>query len=438
MFHGTTSPSDGGSNQKVKTGTLILAILCLLLSWHHANRFSSAVSVGLHAGIASGSRSDLYPVWNGTRAILQGRNPYSVAVAEQNQIATYGNTASALHRVNQYWFAYPIFATFPIMPLALLKFRMANELAFWAFVALIVLSVKWCRGVWNSTTVLYAMLALSTYPIIYALQSRQVTVLFFALLAAALGLLRSGRLIAAAILVALALGKPQLGLAVALPLLIWSVADWNHRKRFVAALAVSSLALIGLGLVISPGWIPAWLDALREYSRYARPSLVTLAAGRIAPAISLLLLVGLMMVLWRIRKSDVAFQVAVSVTFLQLLVPYEPYNEVMLIIPVLWIFDHALLIASYGAGCQITLAALRIALIGGWATNVLGAALWHTSAFGQSIAWQLPGVVILPLLASVVAAMAAVLLSSGALLGLGRSAPLPISETSAIVPLQQQ
>ena len=172
------------------------------------------------------------------------------------------------------------------------------------------------------------------------------------------------------------------------------------------SLTASLVGLTAISIAMTPGWIAGWVSALRHYAQYARGPLVVLYfGGEIGAALSVVLLLGLAAALWRHRQSDLLFQVALSVSVFQLITPYEPYNVVMLLIPAVWIVDNAREIAGSGALNQIALAAVQVALILSWVVNAVGALLWHTSPKGRSIAWTLPGVMILPLLGCVVAMM---------------------------------
>src|SRR5208283_2241528 len=245
----------------------------------------------------------------------------SSEVTEQNQTAVYGTTSKALGIAQEQRFSYPIFATFPIIPLGLLGFRTANEIVFWVFAALTALSVGWLRGRWDSTTALYSVLAFSSYPIIFSLQIRQPTFLFFGLAVGSFALLRSGHLIPAALLAALSAGKPQIAIPVLLPMLIYTMARWHERKRFAISLVAFLLGLISVSSVISPGWITEWLATLRVYSQTNPPSIAVSWFGReIGMAVSVLLFIGLIAALWLHRESDLLFQVASSVAIHELVV----------------------------------------------------------------------------------------------------------------------
>jgi hypothetical protein len=386
----------------MKLRTAILVLVCLVSAWYNAICFSDAGSIGLKHGLSS----DFYILWSASKAIMQGVNPYGPEVTEQNQIVYFGATAKALGSKTEWRFPYPIYATFPLFPLAFLDFRTANEIVFWLFAALTALSVGWLRGKWDRTTVLYCALAFSTYPVIYALQGRQPTVLFFGLAIGAYALLRSGRLVWAGALAALSAGKPHVALAVLLPMLIWTLSRWHERKRFAISSAAFLLGLFITATIASPGWIPEWFATIPHYAQYVRGPLLTLFFGdKIGLAISVLVFLSLIAILWLHRESDLLFQMSGSVTILSLIIPYEPYNLIVLLIPAVWIEDNARRIAETGAVNQIALAAVRIALILSWVINIVGALLWHASPMGRSIAWTLSGAMILPLLGCVVAMM---------------------------------
>jgi hypothetical protein len=385
---------DTGSSAYVKPRTAALVVLCLAAGWYNAARFSSAGRVGLKQGVPA----DMYPLWNGTDAILHGLNPYSVKVTEQNDFGVYGTTAKAAGDKKGQQFAYPVYAALPVMPLELVNFRVANQIAFWLFIALVPLSVGWLRERWDWTTVVIGALSLATYPVIFAIQSRQPTIVFFGLAVGSFALLCSGQTIPAGMLAALSTGKPHIALPVLLPMLIWTSVRWKQQKRFVISLALSLMGLLALSSAATPGWREEWIAALRHYAQYGRGPLVILFFGnKIGAAILVLLLLILIVGLWRRRESDLLFQVALSVAIFQLVIPYEPYNAIMLLIPAVWVADNAHVISKSGASNQVALAAMRVALVGSWVIGALGALLWHTSAAGRSIAWALPGVMVPPL-----------------------------------------
>ena len=386
----------------MKPRIAILAGLCLAACWYYAICYSSEVRLGLKPGVVV----DFYPLWNGSRAILQRRDPYSLRVTEENELAAYGATAKAIGTRVEQRFVYPVHATFPVMPLGLLDFRTASGIAFWLFAVLTALSVGWLRGRWDRTTALYCVLTFSSYPVIYDLQSRQPVLLFFGLAVGSFALLRAGHLIPAAILAVLSTGKPQIALPILLPMLGWALAKWHERKQFIISLGAFSLVTLAITTAVSPGWMREWIAALHAYLQYIQPSLVVSIFGnQLGIAISVILFIALVATLWVHRTSDLLFQVAFSVVIFDLIVPYQTYNAVMLLIPVVWAEDTACLIPVHDWVNQLTLAAMRVALVGSWIANGVGIILWHTSPLGKTIAWLLPGIMVRVLLGSLLAMM---------------------------------
>ena len=358
------------------------------------------------AGLKVGIVGDFYPIWTASKAIMRHVNPYGPEVTEQDQIEAYGATAKALGKKDERRFAYPVYATFPLFPLGLLDFRTANEIALWLFAALTVLSVGWLRRKWDWTTVLYCAFVFSSYPVIFALQGRQPTLLFFGLAVASYALLRSGLLVPAAVLAALSTGKPHLAFPILLPMLLWSLAGWHERKRFAIAFAVSLLVLLSLASIVTPGWIPDWFASLRAYAQLGNPSFaVSFLGNKLGLVVSAIVLLGLIAALWMQRESDLLFRMALSVAVFQLIIPVEIYSAVILIIPAVWAADNALLIKHCGAVNQLALAVVRIAFVEFWLANAVGALLLHTTPLGKSIAWRLSVDMVFPVMGSLAAMM---------------------------------
>ena len=281
-----------------------------------------------------------------------------------------------------------------LLPLSLLPFRVADITLLLLSIAAVALSVPWIRGKWDRKTLLYTILAFASYPIIVGLQMRQPTLFFFGLIVAALALLRSDRTVAAGLLAALAAGKPQIAFPVLLPMFVWALGDWRHRRKFAITVSATSLMLFAASLFMSPGWVPRWLAALREYSTYTYPSIVVEEFGRFGTSISVLLVISLCAVLWLLRDSDLLSQCALSVAIFAVLIPSHPYNLVLLLIPALWAFDNA----PQG----LPLALLRIALIELWAGSILGIVLLHTR---RPLAMAIGDIVSFPVLLSILAVM---------------------------------
>ena len=138
-------------------------------------------------------RTTTFQLWNTSRAILSHEDPYGLEVAERDQLFSYGANAKSLGLANDRQLAYPLPALFPVLPLGLLEFRLADKLALFLMTVLITASIGWLRGIWDGATILYCILAFGSYPIIVALQMRQPTLLFLGFMVSTLALLRSGR-----------------------------------------------------------------------------------------------------------------------------------------------------------------------------------------------------------------------------------------------------
>lgn len=370
----------------MKVLTAVLILFTLTVSWYYAASYWSATERGIPV--------EFYPFWNASRAILIHENPYGFEVTQQNQIAAYGRPSRTMDIDNQQRFAYPVSATLPLLPLGLIPFSAANNIVFVLFSILTGLAVGWLRKSWDQTTFLYSVLTFSAYPVIYDLKSRQPTVFFFGLAVVGLAMVRSQRQVVAAVFAALSLGKPHLGLSVLLAELVWSLARWHERKRFIFSLLLSLLIIFAVSSLVCPGWVLEWIATLRAYSQYNQPSLViSLFGGKIGSVVVALLLVALVTVLWFFRESDLLLQAALSVSVVSFLIPYANYNAIMLLIPTTWIMDNAIFLINSGEFDQFMLSVARVVVILFLGSNVLGAILLHTSRVGKLIGWMLPSMV---------------------------------------------
>lgn len=367
----------------MKSRITILAVCCLAVSWYYAAAYWAESGRGFPV--------EFYPFWNASRAILHGTNPYGAATTQENQIAAYGSPVGNAGIENQQRFAYPVYAAVPLLPLGLLPFPAANNIAFVLFAALTLLSIGWLRHRWDWSTVFYCAFTASGFPIVYDLCSRQPTLLFFGLAVAGLALARSGWLVPAGICAALSLGKPHLALSVSIAELIWTVAEWRQRRRFATSFVLSAVSVFGLSCLLSRGWVSGWISTLQAYTRYNKPSLiVSLFGSSPGLVVSTLVLAGLVFALWQCRSSELLFLAGVAVAVIQLLIPYANYNAVILLIPTIWILDNGSQLASSGELGRFMLGLTRVSIVLFLAINPFGAILLHTSQSGRFIAWVLP------------------------------------------------
>ncbi|MGA2905704.1 MAG: glycosyltransferase family 87 protein, partial [Candidatus Korobacteraceae bacterium] len=268
------------------------ALLCLLSSWYFAGVIAPA---GLGPSAPS-VQQGLFPEWYGCREILHGRDPYRPAVTRQIELTVYGGTQTgSAAPLNQHRFAYPVFFVFLFFPVAVLSFATAQLAALVVSVLLTAISIAlWLprQQFSNFAKLTFTMFAFATYPVMLGLQLRQPTLIIVSLLAAVFFCVQSRRLVLAGVLAALGASKPQLAIAVLLPLAIWSVMAWKTRKAFLLSLSATLSALLLASELAVPGWFSEWLATVAAYAHYAggAPLLADLLHGHLVLPASLLLI----------------------------------------------------------------------------------------------------------------------------------------------------
>jgi hypothetical protein len=294
--------------------------------------------------------ADFYPIWLTSReGLLHHRDPYSAEMTRQIQIGLFGRavdagTAPADYRA----FAYPAFADVLFWPTAVLPFsavRIGLAVILSAATALSV--VLWLRTfrlrVSPVVLVSLTLLTLSSYVVLEGLFAEQVGLLVGFLLAASLAALVDGRLFLSGSLLALSLIKPQMTAFVVAYLLLWSLAQWRVRWRFVGGL-LSVSALLGVSsLLVWPHWIREWLRVVFGYRQYSTPPLVCYLLGnqigpRLCPfLISVLLVTAIALAWWMRDASPTSTEFALTiclmagVTAITLLPGHAVYDHVVLL-----------------------------------------------------------------------------------------------------------
>jgi hypothetical protein len=312
------------------------AVLCLLSACYFSWRIA-LVALGVRAPTV---QQGLYPEWLGAQEVSAGRSPYRPEVTERIQATIYGR--ASVRTGNEQRFAYPVYSALLFLPLAVLPFAVAQYVCLAACLVLALLSVRrWAFGREISRSqLLVAMVGVfSTYPAILGLQLRQPSLLIAGLLSVVYYWARSGRLAQAGMLAALCTSKPQLAVAVLLPLSIWAMADWHGRKRFLVSLGGSMGTLLLVSEIVVPGWFGQWLATMRAYSHYAgsAPLLSDLLRGHFVWPAGVLLLVASLWVSYRFCESDLLFAISCSIAVFQLVFPFLLYNEILLIPVALWL-----------------------------------------------------------------------------------------------------
>lgn len=371
---------------------LAIAFVCLVSSWYFAAVIAPA---GLGAN-APTVKQGLFPEWYGSREmLLQSRDPYSTETTKEIQAGIYGEALRAYNYArNQHRFAYPVFFAFFFFPLAILPFSAAELVALAGCIAATALSVT----LWRQRSdlrldgLVCGVFVFASYPVVLGLQLRQPTLIIAALLAGVVYCVRSNRLMLAGILAALSTCKPQLAIAVLLPLSIWSIAEWRARKRFLTAAAGGLATLLLASELACSGWFTRWLWTLRAYTQYAgtRPLLADVLHGHFVVSAGVVLVGAVVWVSYRYCDQNLLFAVCFSIAAFQLLFSFQIYNEVLLVPVALWLAGNGSKIQSRGQLHILCCSCTWIVLGVGW-TAAIGLSVANLVAPGPGLTlWQVP------------------------------------------------
>jgi len=368
------------------------AILCLASSWYFAAVIAPA-GLGLSAPSV---QQGLFPEWFGCREILHRRDPYRPEATRQIELVVFGRapTASAAP-LNQHRFAYPVFFVFLFVPIALAPFAVAQFTAFFVGVFLTAISMPlWLPGPQfsNLDKLTFTLFALASYPILLALQLRQPTLIIVSLLAAVYFCVQSRRLITAGMLAALCASKPQLAIAVLLPLSVWCVCAWRARKAFLLSLGATLSVLLIAAEFAVPGWFAEWLATLAAYAHYAggSPLLADLLQGHCILPATALLVGAAVWVSFKFQDSDLLFAISFSTAAFALIFPFQLYNAVLLFPAVLWLIANSKIVMAHGQLLTLLYSCTWIVLGAGWA-SATALSLSNLLVPGSGLMfWQVP------------------------------------------------
>jgi hypothetical protein len=247
---------------------LILALgvvigVCLLLAYGAYSLFTSQIPSG----------NDFYSRWRGTRALLlEGKDPYSEEVTLEIQKGMFGRPARGDE--DRVAFAYPLYVSLFILPLAFLPYPQAQAL--WlsglVFLTLATVIITLRTFDWRPSSgglLLLSLWCLLLYPTARSILLGQFTILVLALLALALWVMQRGWDFLAGCSLALATIKPQMVFLLIFFLLLWALRWRRYRipGGFLAAMGV----LLLLPSFILPAWIPSFLSGLSRYQAYTSP-----------------------------------------------------------------------------------------------------------------------------------------------------------------------
>lgn len=314
-----------GCKMKSPAVNSTLALVLLVVGWHYALEFER---------FSRGVEADLYPSWYAAQQVfIEHRSPYSDEAARAIQRGIYGRTVAEGRTPmrDEQRFVYPLFGLFVMAPLALLSFAAAQNAAFWVFIVLTLAgTLFWTRVMGLRCTPALVAAVLAAFPITSGIVVRQPTVVYLFLLALAAWAAKSGRYGLAGLAAAFAMAKPQLAIAVLIPMLFWAITEWPHRRRIIYAFVLGVTLLAGSAFLLQPGWFPEWLSTVRAYETYAN------STSPLGPAAALVAAAGVLL-LWRERR-ELDFALALSAAGVYCLIPFQAYNEALLLPSALWIW----------------------------------------------------------------------------------------------------
>ncbi|MDP9245203.1 MAG: glycosyltransferase 87 family protein, partial [Chloroflexota bacterium] len=220
--------------------------------------YAAGVIVGIAFLVASGALAvhdrqimtrDFAGIWTGSRAILDGHDPYDAATW-RSVAATYG---TQLPDTDVY--GYPRWVPLALLPLALLPLDLAAAIWLWGGIALAILAVRaLLRATLPGKALAQALVGGTLFvaqPGYQSVVNGQWTFLLLAASSATFVLLRRSRHRAAAVAALSWLAKPQLFIGYAI-----GGARWDRAfARWAVALAA---AVAFAATVTAPGWLPAW------------------------------------------------------------------------------------------------------------------------------------------------------------------------------------
>jgi hypothetical protein len=322
--------------------------------------------------------SDLYPRWYGARELLlHGRDPYSQEVTREIQVWERGRTA--LPGEDEGRFAYPLYVSFLLAPTTSLQFHAVNVAAFWFLIALTGVTVAlYLRHVNMSPPfpllLIILILSLGSFPIVFAIRLRQLSLVAGFFIAAALALISKKRYSLAGVALALATIKPQLSTLLLAWLFFWTLGDWHNRQRLFWSFCLSMLGLTAGSEFLVHGWITKFVSASIAYVRYTDGrSILQVLLTRSGGAIVAGMVIALFLVYcYRSRKSapdSYSFSLLTALvlsTTLAVIPTVAPHGQILLVPGMLLLVQHREIIWKAGRYFRLALVATWLLLVWQW------------------------------------------------------------------------
>ena len=328
--------------------------------------------------------NDFYQVWVSSRALMRERlDPYSTEMTRRIQVDLYGRSLDNHpgDPLDLRAFPYPLYTDLLFWPLAPIPFPMARIIVLGVLTGMTLASVwLWLRALdwqldWQWIAVI-SLLTLSSYPALEGMFAGQLGLLVAFLFAGSIIALQGHRFFFAGFLAALTTIKPQVTALAILYLLLWAMNQWPTRKRFIIGFISALALLVGMALVVQPGWVQSWICIVLAYRHYTPAPLMTeVLASQLGPRLSapasLLLtaasIIAALMVIWRNRDAafgSFAFFMTLSLLLVIttiLLLPGQAVYDHLILLPGLLLMARnreRLRAAGWIPGAVLTLAAL--------------------------------------------------------------------------------
>lgn len=261
------------------------------------------------------SANDFYPRWaGGCRLLREGASPYSSETTLEIQRGIYGR--EALPDEDQVAYAYPIYTLALTWPTCLTRDYAWVQAAWMTLLLHLILvgtGLTMSLADWSPEKLLTMgaiVWSAFVYPNARALLLGQLSVVvFFLLILSLLSVVRK-RDATGGVLLALTTIKPQMMLLTVPWLLMWSL--YRGRHRFAWGFGATFGGLIVGGMVLVPDWPAAFVQQIQAYTSYTEFGstiwiMTTYYLGTpswIELSLSALVVVGVMALWWRSRRSD--------------------------------------------------------------------------------------------------------------------------------------
>lgn len=330
--------------------------------------------------------NDFLARWMGAKSwLVDGLSPYDPEVSLRSQEVIYGRPARPEEGEDIAHFVYPLPAMIFFGPFGLLPYNEARTI--WMTILELCLPLLTWIGLsiaeWKPSKALLVLLF--AFSIIWYHGFRAVILGQFAIIEA---VLIAGGLLAiqreqdgiAGILLALSISKPQMSFLLLPFVILWAIS----KRRWILILSIMGgvTSLIGLSLLLLPGWILEWAQQVLSYPGYTETLPPVGIIADLFPTISSWInLIGtgifILYLLWEwflaLRKSDRWFQWTAAMTILitNLIVFRTATTNYLAMVPGMIIVFSVIVDRWQKRGALTVVLLLLALLVGLWALFIL-------------------------------------------------------------------